>query len=92
LAYFDKPVASAAPYTLRLTPRPPHPKEHPMNTDQAKGRIKSAQGKAKEFTGKAVVDKTQERKGKLERAGGKGQGLYGDVKANIRKSSGTTNR
>jgi uncharacterized protein YjbJ (UPF0337 family) len=63
-----------------------------MNKDQAKGRIKEAQGKAKEITGKLIGDTGLELKGKLERAGGKGQGLYGDVKANIRKSSGTTNR
>jgi uncharacterized protein YjbJ (UPF0337 family) len=63
-----------------------------MNKDQAKGRIKEAQGKAKEITGKLTGDTALEFKGKLERAGGKGQGLYGDVKANIRKSSGPTTR
>lgn len=63
-----------------------------MNKDQAKGRIKEAQGKAKEITGKLIGDKTLELKGKLERAGGKGQGLYGDVKANLKKSSGPTTR
>ncbi|MDO9468824.1 MAG: CsbD family protein [Thiobacillus sp.] len=63
-----------------------------MNKDQAKGRIKEAQGKAKEITGKLIGDKSMELKGKLERVGGKGQGLYGDVKANLKKSSGTTNR
>lgn len=63
-----------------------------MNKDQAKGRIKEAQGKAKEITGKLIGDKTLEFKGKLERAGGKGQGLYGDVKANLKKSSGPTTR
>lgn len=69
-----------------------NPKEHRMNTDQVKGRTKAVQGKAKEVTGKVIGDKTLERQGKLERAGGKGQGLYGNVKANLRKSSGTTTR
>lgn len=63
-----------------------------MNTDQAKGRIKEAQGKAKEITGKLIGDAGLELKGKLERAGGKGQGLYGDVKAHLKKSSGRTTR
>ena len=63
-----------------------------MNKDQVKGRIKEAQGKAKEVTGKVIGDKTMELKGTLERAGGKGQGLYGDVKANLKKSSGPTTR
>lgn len=63
-----------------------------MNKDQAKGRIKEVQGKVKEVTGKVSGNKTLEFKGKLERAGGKGQGLYGDVKANIKKSSGPATR
>ncbi len=46
----------------------------------------------KEVTGKVIGDKTMEFKGKLERAGGKGQGLYGDVKANLKKSSDPTTR
>ena len=63
-----------------------------MNKDQAKGRVKEVQGKAKEVTGKLSGDQTMELKGKLERAGGKGQGLYGDVKANLKKSSERTTR
>lgn len=63
-----------------------------MNTDQATGRIKEAQGKAKEITGKLIGDAGLELKGKLERAGGKDQGLYGDVKAHLKKSSGRTTR
>lgn len=63
-----------------------------MNKDQAKGRVKEIQGKAKEITGKLIGDKAMEFKGKLERAGGKGQGLYGDVKANLKKSSGPASR
>ncbi|MFO7596751.1 MAG: CsbD family protein [Desulfocurvibacter africanus] len=63
-----------------------------MNKDQAKGRVKEVQGKAKEITGKVIGDQSMELKGKLERAGGKGQGLYGDVKANLKKSSERTTR
>lgn len=63
-----------------------------MNKDEAKGRIKEAQGKAKEITGKLIGDKALEFKGKLEGVGGKGQALYGDVKANLKKSSGPTTR
>lgn len=63
-----------------------------MNKDQVKGRVKEVEGKAKEITGKVIGDKSMELKGKLERAGGKGQGLYGDVKANLKKSSERTTR
>ena len=63
-----------------------------MNTDQATGRIKEAQGKAKEITGKLIGDTGLELKGKLERAGGKDQGLYDDVKAHLKKSTGRTTR
>lgn len=63
-----------------------------MNKDQAKGRIKEAQGKAKEIAGRLIGDTALEFKGKLERVRGKGQGLYGDVQANLKKSSGPTTR
>jgi uncharacterized protein YjbJ (UPF0337 family) len=63
-----------------------------MHNDQAKDRLKEAQDKAKEATGKGIGDKPPEFRGKLGRASGKGQGLYGDVRANLRKSSGQTPR
>jgi uncharacterized protein YjbJ (UPF0337 family) len=55
-----------------------------MNQDQAKGGITEAGWEAKEITGKLIGVETLEFKGKLERAGGKGQGLYGGVKANLK--------
>lgn len=63
-----------------------------MHKDQTKDRFKAVQGKAKEISGKPSGDKTQEGKGKPRRAGGKGQGLYGDLKANLMKSYGPPSR
>jgi uncharacterized protein YjbJ (UPF0337 family) len=55
-----------------------------MNKDQVKGRLKEVKGKLKEVTGKVVGNAELEQKGKIENAGGKIQGKYGDVKSDIK--------
>ena len=57
-----------------------------MNKDQVKGRLKEAEGKVKEVTGKVVGNKTLEEKGKVENATGKVQAGYGDLKNEVKKS------
>jgi uncharacterized protein YjbJ (UPF0337 family) len=56
-----------------------------MNKDQVKGRIKEAEGKAKEVAGKVTGKETLEQKGKLQKAAGKTQAVYGDIKNNMEK-------
>jgi uncharacterized protein YjbJ (UPF0337 family) len=57
-----------------------------MNADQVKGRIAEAKGKAKKAAGKATGNKELERKGNLQKAGGRVQAGYGDLKDEIKKS------
>lgn len=54
-----------------------------MNKDQVKGRVKEATGKAKEVAGIAFSEEL-ENKGKAERARGKVQSAYGDLKENVK--------
>jgi uncharacterized protein YjbJ (UPF0337 family) len=56
-----------------------------MNKDQVKGRLKKAEGKVKEVTGKIVGDKFLEQKGRNKRAAGAVQAGYGDLKNNVKK-------
>jgi len=56
-----------------------------MNKDQAKGRIKEAGGKIKEVAGRAVGDLNLEQKGKLQKAAGKAQAGFGDLKNALKK-------
>jgi uncharacterized protein YjbJ (UPF0337 family) len=56
-----------------------------MNKDQVKGRIKEAEGKAKEVAGKIVGNKRVEEKGKVEQTVGKVQAGYGDLKDDLKK-------
>jgi uncharacterized protein YjbJ (UPF0337 family) len=56
-----------------------------MNKDQVKGRIREAQGTAKEVAGKVSGKETLELKGKLKKAAGKAQAGYADIKADIEK-------
>lgn len=51
-----------------------------MNKDQVKGRIKAAKGTAKEVAGKVSGKESLEHKGKLQKAAGKTQAGYGDIK------------
>ena len=57
-----------------------------MDKNQVKGRIKEAEGKAKEITGKIVGNKSLEEKGKVQKTVGKVQAGYGDLKNDIKKS------
>ena len=57
-----------------------------MDKNQVKGRIKEAEGKAKEITGKIVGNKKLEEKGKAQKTAGKIEAGYGDLKNDIRKS------
>ena len=57
-----------------------------MNKDQVKGRIEEAKGKAKKTTGKAVGNKSLERKGTIQSASGKVQAGFGDLREDIKKS------
>lgn len=55
-----------------------------MNKDQVKGRLKEAEGTVKEVTGKVVGNKSLEQKGKVEKAIGKVQAGYGDIKEDLK--------
>jgi uncharacterized protein YjbJ (UPF0337 family) len=57
-----------------------------VNKDQVKGRIKEAEGKAKEIAGKMAGDEKLELKGSVQRALGQVQAKFGDVKQNIKDS------
>jgi len=60
--------------------------ENSMNKDQVKGRVEEAKGKTKEVTGKAVGNKEREQKGRIQKAGGKIQAGYGDLKEDVKDS------
>lgn len=55
------------------------------NKDQVRGRAKSAKGKVKQAAGKLVGNKRLESEGKLDRAVGKAQSEYGDLKRNLQQ-------
>jgi uncharacterized protein YjbJ (UPF0337 family) len=56
-----------------------------MNTDQVKGRINEEKAKAKKAAGKATGNKDLERKGNIQKASGRVQAGYGDLKDEIKK-------
>jgi len=56
-----------------------------MNKDQVKGRIKEAEGAVKEISGRSSGKDSLELKGKLQKAAGKAQAGYGDIKNDIIK-------
>ncbi len=58
-----------------------------MNKDQVKGRVKEAEGKIKEVTGKLVGNETLEAKGKVQRVLGKAQAKFGDVKQDVKDAN-----
>ena len=51
-----------------------------MNKDQVKGRVEQVKGSVKEATGKVVGNEKLEAEGKIDKAAGKTQATYGDVK------------
>jgi uncharacterized protein YjbJ (UPF0337 family) len=54
-----------------------------MNKDQVKGRIKEVKGEAKIATGKVTGNEALTKEGKIDRAGGKIQTVYGDLKKDL---------
>ncbi len=55
-----------------------------MNKDQVKGRVEQAKGSIKEATGKVVGNENLEAEGKLDKAAGKTQATYGDLKEDVK--------
>ena len=55
-----------------------------MNKDQVKGRIREAKGTVKEAAGKVTGKVSLEQKGKLQKAAGKFQAGYGDIKNDLK--------
>lgn len=58
-----------------------------MNKNQIKGRIEQAKGQMKQVTGRIVGNNELEQKGRTQKAGGKVQSGYGDVKKDIKDST-----
>ena len=56
-----------------------------MNKDQIKGRLRKAEGKIKEVTGKVIGDKVLEDNGKTRKILGNIQAGYGDLKNDLDK-------
>ena len=54
-----------------------------MKKDQVKGRVEQAKGAVKEAAGKVVGNKNLEGEGKIEKATGKAQANYGDLKKDV---------
>ena len=57
-----------------------------VNKDQIKGRVKEAEGKAKEVAGKMVGNEKLELKGNVQRALGRAQAKFGDVRQKMKDS------
>lgn len=57
-----------------------------MNKNQIKGRIDQAKGKVKQVTGRIFGNKELEQEGRVQKAGGKIESGYGDVKKDIKDS------
>ena len=58
-----------------------------MNNDQVKGRVKEAEGKAKQVAGNVGGNKKLEEKGKVQKDVGKVQAGYGDLKHDLKKGA-----
>jgi uncharacterized protein YjbJ (UPF0337 family) len=58
-----------------------------MNKDQVKGRMGQAKGSVKEATGKMVRSKKMEAEGQIDKATGKAQATYGDIKEDVKDAS-----
>ncbi len=55
-----------------------------MNKDQVKGRVEQAKGSVKEAAGKVVGNQRLEDEGRADKAAGKVQSTYGDVKKDVK--------
>ena len=58
-----------------------------MNKDQVRGRVKEAEGKAKEVAGKIFGNEKLEAKGKAQKILGKAQSKFGDVKQDVKDAT-----
>ena len=56
-----------------------------MNKDQVKGHIDEAKGAVKEIAGKLVGNEDLEQEGTIQKAAGKVESAYGDLKEDIKK-------
>jgi uncharacterized protein YjbJ (UPF0337 family) len=56
-----------------------------LNKDQVKGRIREVKGSVKEAAGKLSGKESLEQEGKLQKAAGKVQAGFGDLRSNINK-------
>lgn len=61
--------------------------EDNMNKHQIKGRIEQAKGRVKQLTGRIIGNKKLEQRGGIQKAGGKIESGYGDVKEDIKDST-----
>ena len=57
-----------------------------MNKDQVKGRVEQAKGSVKETAGKAVGNRDLQGQGAVDKAAGKVQATYGDVKEKVKRA------
>ena len=55
-----------------------------INKDQVKGRVEQAKGSIKETAGKVVGNEKLQAEGKLDKATGKTQATYGDLKEDVK--------
>ena len=55
-----------------------------MNKDQVKGRVEQAKGSVKETTGKVVGNPNLQGEGAIDKAAGKAQATYGDLKEKVK--------
>ena len=55
-----------------------------MNKDQVKGRVEQVKGSVKEAAGKVVGNEKLKAEGRVDKASGKTQATYGDVKEDVK--------
>ena len=55
-----------------------------MNDDQVKGKVEQAKGAVKEATGKVVGNPDLESEGTTDKAAGKTQATYGNLKEDVK--------
>lgn len=58
-----------------------------MNKDQVNGRLEQAKGSVKEAAGKVVGNTKLESEGQADKASGKAQATYGDVKEKVKDTA-----
>lgn len=58
-----------------------------MNKDQVKGRAEQVKGAIKSTTGKVVGNTKLEVEGEIDKAGGKAQATYGDIKEDVKDAN-----